>query len=71
MLTDFKATRDAYLEKRKELLTELKTASETRAKEILDALRNESKEREEEERSLGKQIREQLKELREKRKGGE
>ena len=56
---------------KQELLTELKTASETRAKEILDALRNESKEREEEERSLGKQIREQLKELREKRKNDE
>jgi hypothetical protein len=67
----FQAQRDQYLTERKALLEKLETASETEKAKILEDLRKEKQAREVEERSLGKQIREDLKKLRGERKGEE
>lgn len=63
--------RDQYLADRKTLLEKLSTATEAEKAAILEQLRTEKQAREAEERSLGKQIREDLKKLRGDRKGGE
>ena len=70
MIEDFQKKRDDYLANRKTLLEQLKTASETEKKAILEQLRDEKQARDDEERSLGKQIREELKKLRTDRKSG-
>ena len=67
----FQAQREGYLAERKTLLAKLETATEAEKKQILEQLRADKQEREEEERSLGKQIREDLKKLRGERKGSE
>jgi hypothetical protein len=71
VLAEFRALREGYLAQRKALLDELKTATAERKKQILDELRADTSKREEEERALGKQIRDELKSLRESRKSGE
>jgi hypothetical protein len=67
----FQAQRNEYLTERKALLEKLNTATEAEKTKILEDLRKEKQAREAEERSLGKQIREDLKKLRDDRKGGE
>lgn len=71
VLQEFRTLREGYLTRRKELLESLKGANEQQRKTILDELRTESSAREEEERALGKQIRDDLKKLRDARKTGE
>jgi hypothetical protein len=71
VLAEFRTIREGYLAQRKALLEQLKGASEEKKKEILEQLRKESAERDEEERALGKQIRDDLKKLRETRGTGE
>lgn len=70
VIATFQANRETYLAERKVLLEKLKTASETERKAILEQLRTDKQEREADERNLGKQIREELKSLREARKTG-
>lgn len=69
MIEAFQAKRETYLSDRKALLEKLKTASEAEKALIMQDLRKEKQVREDEERSLGKQIREDLKKLRDDRKG--
>jgi len=64
----FKTQRETYLADRKALLEKLKLAPELEKAKILEELRKEKELRETEERSLGKQIREELKGLRGERK---
>ena len=71
MLATFRAQREDYLADRKAILERLKAATGEERKAILEELRTGSAARDEEERSLGKQIRDELKQLRETRKGGE
>ncbi|MGH7946853.1 MAG: hypothetical protein ACREH8_23610, partial [Opitutaceae bacterium] len=66
----FRVQRDTYLNERKALLEKLKTATEAEKAVILEDLRQEKQLRESEERSLGKQIREELRALRGERKSG-
>jgi hypothetical protein len=66
----FQAQRATYLAARKQALDNLKVAPEAEKARILAEIRLEKQAREEEERSLGKQIREDLKKLRDDRKGG-
>ncbi len=68
VIAQFQLQRDKYLADRKLLLDRLATATEAQKKEILEQLRNDKAARENEERSLGKQIREELKDLR--KRGG-
>jgi ABC-type branched-subunit amino acid transport system ATPase component len=68
VIADFQAQRDQYLAERKTLLEKLRTATETERKTILEQLRAENEKRADEERALGKQIREELKKLRDERK---
>jgi hypothetical protein len=70
VIADFRAQREAYLTDRKALLESLKGASEEAKAAILSELRKMNEERETEERSLGKQIREELRGLRGERKSG-
>ena len=70
VLAEFRTVREGYLAERKALLEQLKGASEEKKKELLEQLRADSAAREEEERSLGKQIRDDLKKLRDARKTG-
>lgn len=67
VLAQFRTLREDYLAERKALLEKLKTAKEDEKKAILDQLRADSSKRDEEERALGKQIRDELKSA---RKGG-
>ena len=71
VLEEFRTLREGYLAQRKSLLEQLKGASEEKKKEILEQLRSETAARDEEERALGKQIRDDLKKLRDARKTGE
>lgn len=68
VIADFQTQRDQYLTQRKTLLEQLKTANDAERKTILEQLRTENEKRAEEERVLGKQIRDELKRLREERK---
>lgn len=68
VIADFQLQRDQYLAERKTLLEKLRTATETERKTILEQLRAENEKRADEERALGKQIREELKKLRDERK---
>ena len=71
VIAKFQADRETYLAERRKLLDELKKATtEAERQKILEELRKDKQEREEDERNLGKQIREQLKTLREDRKSG-
>jgi hypothetical protein len=70
VIAQFQAQRDTYLAERKLLLEKLKTATEAEKKAILEQLREDKAARDEEERTLGKQIREELKKLRDERKSG-
>lgn len=71
VITTFQASRDAYLADRSKLIDDLKKATtEAEREKILEALKQEKVEREVEERNLGKQIREELKKLRDARKSG-
>jgi hypothetical protein len=70
VLAQFRTLREGYLAERKALLEKLKGAKDDEKKAILDQLKADSAKREEEERALGKQIRDELKSLRETRKGG-
>ena len=71
MLATFRAQREDYLAQRKATIERLKTATAEERKALLEELRTGSASRDEEERALGKQIRDELKQLRESRKGGE
>lgn len=68
VIDQFRAQRDDYLAERRALLEKLKTATDAEKKAILEQLRTESRAREDDERSLGKQIRDELKKLRDERK---
>lgn len=68
VIADFQAQRDQYLTDRKTLLEKLRSATAAERKTILEQLRVENEKRADEERALGKQIREELKKLREDRK---
>jgi Skp family chaperone for outer membrane proteins len=70
LLDQFKAQRDEMMAARRVLLERLKTATEEEKKAILEQLKAEQQDRVEEQRALGKQIRDELKKLREERKGG-
>jgi hypothetical protein len=70
VIEQFQTQREQYLSERKALLEKLKTASDAEKKQILEQLRTDKESRENEERSLGKQIREELKKLRDERKTG-
>lgn len=70
VLEQFRTLREGYLAQRKELLEKLKGANDEEKKKILEQLRVESASRDEEERALGKQIRDDLKKLRDARKTG-
>jgi hypothetical protein len=70
VIRQFQAQRDQYLTERKTLIEKLKTATETEKKAILEQLREDKQARDDEERSLGKQIREELKKVRDERKAG-
>lgn len=70
VIADFQKERATYLAARKEILERAKAATGDEKKKILEELRLESQARENEERSLGKQIREELKSVRDSRKTG-
>lgn len=68
VIAAFQKERAAYLASRKVALEEAKAATGDEKKKLLEALRVESQTRENEERTLGKQIREELKGIRDTRK---
>jgi hypothetical protein len=70
LLTDFKTKRDAYIAERKALVEKLKGATDAERKQILADLRAEQQSRIDDQRALAKQIRDELKKLREQRKSG-
>ena len=70
LLADFEAKRDAYIAQRKALVEKLKGATEAERKQILADLRAEQQARIDDQRALAKQIRDELKKLREQRKSG-
>ena len=71
VVEQFRTLREGYLAERKALIEKLKTATDDEKKKILEQLRTESAARQEEERALGKQVREDLKKLRDARKSTE
>jgi len=68
VIAEFQKERAAYLAARKDALEKAKAATGDEKKKLLEELRVESQARENEERSLGKQIREELKKVRDTRK---
>jgi hypothetical protein len=71
LLKTFDDRRDQLMSERKTLLQKLETAaSETEKKGILEQLRLEQQTRQEEQRTLRREIGEELKKLRDQRKGG-
>lgn len=70
LLDQFKAQREEYTASRRMLIERLKTCTEEEKSAIIEQLRLEQRERVEEQRALGKQIRDELKTLREQRKTG-
>jgi acyl-CoA reductase-like NAD-dependent aldehyde dehydrogenase len=68
VIQQFREQRDQYLTERKAMLEKLKTATAEEKKAIMEQLREDKTAREADERSLGKQIREELKTLRGDRK---
>jgi hypothetical protein len=71
LLKTFDARRDQLMAQRRELLQKLEgAATEAEKKEIIDQLRAEQKLRQEEQRTLRREIGEELKRLREQRKSG-
>ncbi len=68
VIQQFREQRDQYLTERKAMLEKLKTATAEEKKAIMELLREDKTAREADERSLGKQIREELKSLRGERK---
>lgn len=64
VIASYRAQREQYLTERNALLEKLKTATEAEKAAILEQLRKEREDREDGERSLGRQIREELKKLR-------
>jgi hypothetical protein len=69
-LDKFKVERTKLLEERTALLEKLKKATEEEKKVLLEQLRLDSNAREEEQRALARQVREELKKARDDRKGG-
>ncbi len=70
LLDQFKAQRDQFLAARQALVDKLKTATADERKAILDQLRAEQQARVEDQRALGKQIRDELKNLHRTKTGG-
>jgi hypothetical protein len=71
VIADFQKQRDTYLASRQALLDSLKkAATDAERQTILEQLRKDNQDRETEERNLGKQIRDELKKLRDARKTG-
>lgn len=70
LLAGFKAQREEYIAARRVILERLKTATEEERKAILEELRASQKDRVEEQRALGKEIRGEMKKVRETRKNG-
>ncbi|HEX2613209.1 MAG TPA: hypothetical protein VHO02_06435 [Fibrobacteria bacterium] len=70
LLKGFKEKRDKVINDRKALIDQLKTASGDERQRILDELRADQKARSDEERALAKEIRDELKKLRDARKNG-
>ncbi len=68
VIQQFREQRDQYLTERKAMVEKLKTATAEEKKAIMEQLREDKTAREADERSLGKQIREELKSLRGERK---
>lgn len=68
VIQQFREQRDQYLTERKAMVEKLKTATAEEKKAIMEQLREDKTAREADERSLGKQIREELKTLRGDRK---
>ena len=68
VIQQFREQRDQYLTERKAMLEKLKTATAEEKKAIMEQLREDKTAREADERTLGKQIREELKSLRGERK---
>jgi hypothetical protein len=70
LLQDFATKREQYIAERKALIEKLKTATDAEKKQILDQLKADQQARIDEQRELAKQIRDELKKLREARKSG-
>lgn len=70
LLDQFKAQRDQFLATRQALVERLKTATSEERKTILDQLRADQQARVDEQRALGKQIRDELKNLHREKTGG-
>ncbi|PTY06308.1 hypothetical protein DB347_12805 [Opitutaceae bacterium EW11] len=70
LIKEFETKREQYISDRKALIARLQGATADERKQILEQLRTEQQSRIEEQRALAKQIREELKTLRQQRKSG-
>lgn len=70
LLKQFETQRDQFIAARKAMLDKLPGATEAERKKILDELHADQKARNDEQRALAKQIRDELKKLRDARKSG-
>jgi hypothetical protein len=65
LIEQFKARRDSLLADRQALLNQLKNATEDQRKAILEKLQNQQKDLIDQQRALGKQIRDEMRRMRE------
>lgn len=70
LLNQFREQRDQYIAARQALMERLRTCTDAEREQILEQLRVENQARVAEQRALGKQIRDELRRLREQRRTG-
>lgn len=70
LLNQFREQRDQYIAARQALMERLRACTDAERQQILEQLRLENQARVAEQRALGKQIREELRRLREQRRAG-
>jgi Spy/CpxP family protein refolding chaperone len=70
LLNQFREQRDQYIAARQALMQRLRTCTDAERQQILEQLRLENQARVAEQRALGKQIRDELRRLREQRRTG-
>lgn len=70
LLNQFREQRDQYIAARQALMERLRTCTDAERQQILEQLRLENQARVAEQRALGKQIRDELRRLREQRRTG-
>jgi hypothetical protein len=70
LLNQFREQRDQYITARQALMERLRTCTDAERQQILEQLRLENQARVAEQRALGKQIRDELRRLREQRRTG-